>query len=408
MLYTYTARNNEGNLIKGKREASDKAALAQLLQKEGLLLTSTQSKEDASFSQKTQSFIKKLERIGTVPLKEKLFFAQNLRIMLHSGISLSQGIDILIRQTKNKRFKYIVEDIQQMVEKGTSFADSLKRHPKIFNDLFINIIRAGEASGQLENTLRQLELQMKKDYDLIHKVKGALTYPIVVIVAMVGVMIATVTFVIPKISLLFEDVNASLPLPTKILIAVSNFMVHYGWALFIATIFAIFFFIRFIRTERGKKIWHKILLKLPIIGPIIKKINLARFSRTLSSLLKTDIPIVESFRITAKTVGNYYYQSTLKRAAHDLKKGSSITSTLEGQEKLFPPLIHQMIMVGEESGSLDEILENLAIFYEDDVDQTMENFSSVIEPLLILLLGVGVGAIAISVIMPIYSLTQQI
>lgn len=233
-------------------------------------------------------------------------------------------------------------------------------------------------------------------------------YPSIVIMAMIGVMIVVVTFVIPKITVLFTEANIDLPLPTRVLIAISNFMINNGLAVGIVTILLIVGFFRGIKTEIGKKIWHKILIKAPIMAPIIKKINLARFARTLSSLLKTDIPIVKSFTITSKTLGNYYYKTVVGIASENLKKGSTITSTLTQNEELFPPLITQMVAVGEDSGSLDTILENLAQFYEEDVTETMANFSSIIEPILILLLGLGVGAVAVAVIMPIYSLTQAV
>ncbi|MGB0757121.1 MAG: type II secretion system F family protein [Patescibacteria group bacterium] len=406
MKFHYTARDREGNLVSGDTEAESREALAKQLQTDGLLLTSAEAQGGSSVS--LQKIVTKLKTIGTIPLEEKIFFTQNLHVMLHSGISLSVAIKTLAKQTKNLRFKNVLNDIEQSVEQGTSFAQSLAKHQKIFGELFVNMIEAGETSGQLENTLIQLHTQMKKDHNLISKVRGAMIYPAVVIVAMVGVMIVVVTFVIPKITDLFTEARADLPLPTKILIVTSDFLINYGVWVIIFLILLAFGFFKFIKTERGKKIWHKILVKGPIVGPIIKKINLARFSRTLSSLIKTDIPIVKSFTITSKTVGNYYYKNITLTAAEQLKKGSSITTTLATDEDLFPPLITQMISVGEESGSLDDILENLAIFYEEDVTDTMANFSSIIEPVLILILGLGVGAIAVSVIMPLYSLTQNI
>ena len=408
MLIKYTARDKEGNLITGQAETDSAAALAQKLKKDGLLLTSTTSTSSRTSKEKIQQLLEKLKRIGTVPLEEKMFFTQNLQIMLHAGISLSQGLKTLASQTENKRFKYILYDVERSVEKGVSFAESLEKHQKVFGELFINMIKAGETSGQLEETLRQLKIQMKKDHDLISKIKGAMTYPAIVIIAMVGVIIVVVTFVIPKLTELFTSVNAELPLPTKILIAVSGFAVNYGAYLLVGFVLVVIFLFKFLKTVPGKKIWHKILITGPIMAPIIKKINLARFARTVSSLLKTDIPIVNTFQITAKTLGNYYYQQVIQNASTKLKKGISVTQALADYDKLFPPVVTQMISVGEESGSLDEILENLAGFYEDEVADIMASFSSIIEPVLILLLGLGVGGVAVSVIMPMYSLTQAI
>ncbi len=409
MSYSYTARDKEGNLITGKAEVDSEIELATQLKKEGLLLTSSEFQKGAKKKiTSLNGLIEKLKSIGTIPLEEKMFFTQNLQVMLRSGISLSTGLETLSKQTTNLRFQLILKDIQSNVEKGTSFAESLKKHSNVFGELFINMIEAGEISGQLENTLMELRIQMKKDHDIKSKVKGAMMYPSIVIMAMIGVMIVVVTFVIPKITVLFTEANIDLPLPTRVLIAISNFMINNGLAVGIVSILLIVGFFRGIKTKIGKKIWHKILIKAPIMAPIIKKINLARFARTLSSLLKTDIPIVKSFTITSKTLGNYYYRGVVGIASENLKKGSTITSTLTQNEELFPPLITQMVAVGEDSGSLDTILENLAQFYEEDVTETMANFSSIIEPILILLLGLGVGAVAVAVIMPIYSLTQAV
>ncbi len=405
MSYSYTARDKEGNLVNGQSETTSEAELSLELKKEGLLLTSI---ENQSSEKSFKGLIEKMRTIGTVPLEEKMFFTQNLQVMLKSGISLSVGLQTLGQQTENLKFKKIILDIRENVEKGNSFAASIEKHQKIFGELFASMIAAGETSGQLETTLVQLRTQMKKDHDLISKVRGAMMYPSVVIIAMIGVMITVVTFVIPKITDLFTEAKIDLPLPTRVLIAVSNFMVDHGILLGIFVVIAIISFIKFIKINSGKKIWHKFMLKAPIMSPIIKKINLARFARTLSSLLKTDIPIVESFAITSKTMGNYHYRVVVDAAAEDLKKGNSITSTLKANEELFPPLITQMISVGEESGSLDDILDNLAQFYEETVTETMANFSSIIEPVLILLLGLGVGAVAVAVIMPMYALTQAV
>lgn len=407
MLYKYTARDKEGTLIEDSKEAESKKALATDLKQNGLLLTSA-SEMETSKGKRSMSLLSRLQQISTVPLEEKMFFTQNLHVMLHSGISLSVALDTLAEQTKNPRFKMILADVKQSVEKGTSLYDSLTVHKKVFGELFVNMVQAGEQSGQLESTLIQLRMQMKKDHDLRSKVKGAMIYPTVVIIAMIGVMITVVTFVIPKLTDLFTESNLELPLPTRILIAASEFMTTYGIIVGIFAVAFFVFFIRFIKKPPGKKYWDGFLLKAPIAAPIIKKINLARFSRTLSSLLKTDIPIVESFEITHKTLGNYHYQQVVKTAAEKLKKGISVTEALKRESDLYPPLIVQMISVGEESGSLDTILENLAVFYEETVTETMANFSSIIEPVLILLLGLGVGGIAVSVIMPIYSLTQGI
>ena len=235
-----------------------------------------------------------------------------------------------------------------------------------------------------------------------------MTYPVIVITAMIGIAIAMIVFVIPKITGMFEEVNATLPLPTRILIALSDFMIANGLWVGIGFVVLIIAFFRLIRTKKGSYIWHGLLLKLPIIAPILRKINLAKFSRTFSSLLKTDIPVVQSFQITASTLGNSHYRRAVENAAERVKKGVQIATILAEYPKLFPPLVVQMVSVGEETGTIDTILDELAIFYEEDVDRTMSNLTTILEPILILLLGAGVGGLAVSIILPIYTLTQNI
>ncbi len=342
MQFEYTARDTDGNLVTDTKDAETKQALALQLKQEGLLLTSAKNLTKADGSS-AKPFLEKLKQIGTVPLEEKIFFTQNLHVMMHSGISLSVALKTLAEQTKNPRFAATLHDVEQSVEKGNSLSMSLGNHSKIFGELFINMVEAGEKSGQLESTLVQLKQQMKKDHDLRSKVKGAMIYPTVVIIAMIGVMITVVTFVIPKLTDLFTESNLELPLPTRILIAASEIMTNYGIFLGIGVVIFGFLFFKFIKKPPGKKYWDGFLLKAPIAAPIILKINLARFSRTVSSLLATDIPIVESFNITHKTLGNYHFQQAVHEASERLKKGVSITDSLSDKTKLYPPLVIQMI-----------------------------------------------------------------
>lgn len=347
-----------------------------------------------------------LLRFSRVPLKEKLFFVQYLGIMLKAGISLSVALKTLARQTANKRFSGIIEEIAASVEKGTNFAESLNLHKKIFGELFINMIEAGEISGKLEDVLAQLYIQLKKQHELISKVKGALTYPAVIIIAMVGIGIFMMVAVVPKLTGMLQSFNAELPLATKILIAVSDFVVKNGLFVSIALAVFVFLFIKFLNTYKGKYYFQAIILKMPIISPIVKKINLARFSRTISSLLKSDIMIIKTFQITANVLGNLHYRQAVDEMSQKLKKGSQINEIVSAYPKLFPPVVSQIISVGEETGELDNILAELADFYEGEVDNIMDNLPSIIEPLLILILGCGVGAMAVAIVMPMYTLTS--
>src|SRR3989344_3806333 len=343
-----------------------------------------------------------------VTVKEKIFFVQQIGIMVQTGISLSVALKTLSEQTTNKKFKEILADLQITVERGNLLSLGLERHKKVFGELFVNMVKAGESSGKLEEVLKQLFTQMKKDNEIVSKVKSAMIYPCIVLIAMGGVAIMVMVYVIPKLTSIFTEMNAKLPLATTILIALSNFTVKYGILLLILLVILVILFKKIISTQKGRFVYHAILLKTPIMGGILQEINLARFCRTLSSLLKTDIAIIKSFEITANVLGNELYKQALLDGKELIKKGKNVHDSLEAYTHLFPPVVMQMVSVGEETGSLDTILEQSASFYEDEVDQTMKNLTSIIEPVLILFLGVGVAAMAIAIIMPMYNLGQQI
>lgn len=361
-------------------------------------------KEEKSVINKINDFIARFSR---VPLKEKLFFVQYLSVMLKAGISLSVALKTLTKQAENKFFAKVLKEISGKVEKGVSFSESLRPYKKIFGELFINMIEAGEISGKLEDVLGQLYTQLKKQHELISKVKGALTYPVIIIIAMAGIGTFMMVFIVPKITGMFQDFNAELPLPTKILIAISDGLVNNGLLSAIIFIVVVLTLIQILRTYKGKYYFQAILLKLPIFSPIVKKINLARFARTVSGLLKTDIMIIKTFQITASVLGNLHYRKALEEMSEKIKKGSQINEIVASYPHLFPPVVYQMIAVGEETGELDNILSELAEFYENEIDQIMSNLPSIIEPVLILLLGCGVGAMAVAIIMPMYSITQS-
>jgi type IV pilus assembly protein PilC len=372
----------------------------------------TEERPENSEEEKELTTVQKIDlwllRFTRVPLKERLFFVQNLGLMLKSGISLSAALRTLSSQTANKRLQAALAEIAEKVESGNTFAESLKKYHDIFGEMFISMVEAGEISGKLEEVLAQLYIQMKKENGLISKVKGALTYPAVIIFAMFGIGTFMIVFIIPKITAMFTEMNVELPLPTKILIGLSNAIVQNG--LLSAGIFIVFVFtlVKVLKHPKGKYIFQAILLKAPVISPIIKKINLARFARNISSLLRTDIMIIKSFQITANVLGNLHYREALLDMAQKIKKGGKLHEAISEYPHLFTPVVAQMIAIGEETGELDNILMELANFYEEEVDLIMENLPAIIEPLLILALGLGVGGVAVAIILPMYSLTDAI
>lgn len=361
--------------------------------------------EELSLWAKVNNFVLNL---SSVPSDEKLFFVQHLGVMLRAGVSLATSLRTLAKQTKNKRFIGILGQIVTRVEQGSSFADSLRPHEKIFGELFINMVEAGEISGRLETVLVQLFVQMKKHHRMISKVKGAMTYPLVILFAMSGIGTFMMIFVVPKITDMLKSFNTELPLATKILIAVSGALVNNGLLVLLGVVVLVAAIVKILKTYRGKYLFQKALLKLPVFGEIIKKINLASFARTVSSLLKTDIMIIKTFQITASTLGNLHYREALNNAAEAIRKGVAINEIIATYPDLFPPLVIQMIAIGEQTGEVDEILGELAEFYEEEVDQIMDTLPSIIEPVLILVMGLGVAGVALAIITPMYSLTDSV
>jgi len=350
-----------------------------------------------------------LMRNTSVPLTQKVFFTENLKVMVHAGLSVTESLNTLALQAESKTFKRVIAAIQDEVTQGKPLSGALSKFPKVFPAIFTNMIAIGEVSGTLEEVLEELTMQMKKDYDLRSKVKGAMTYPIVVLTAMLGITVGLVTFVLPKLLAVFKEFgNVKLPLATRILMVVSDYAQENGMVLVFGFVAFIIAFILIAKTKPGRSAIDRFIIAGPIIGPIARKVNLARFSRTLSGLLRTDIPVIQAFTVTSDVLANVHYSAAVLYAAEQVKKGETISKALAVYPKLFPPLVVQMVLVGERTGSVDTLLADVAAFYEKQVDQVLSNLSSVIEPIMILLLGGMVGGIALAVITPMYSLTQSI
>jgi type IV pilus assembly protein PilC len=359
-----------------------------------------------SFIQKIDNYL--LYHTG-VPLTQKVFFTENLRVMIRAGLSISEGLSTLALQADSKTFRRVITVIKNDVESGKPFSASCANFPKIFASIFVSMIQIGEVSGTLEESLSELTQQMKKDYEIRSKVKGAMTYPIVVLTAMVAIGIGLVVYVLPQLLVMFTEFGGiQLPLATRILIFITDFTQAHGILVVIAVVVFVIAFICFARTKTGKSSLDWLFLHLPILGPIVRKVNLARFSRTVSGLMHTDIPVVQAFGVTAQVLGNTHFRAATLDAAEHIKKGESIAKSLGAHGKLFPPLVVQMVLVGERAGTVDELLADIADFYEQQVEQTLNSLSSIIEPVLILILGVMVGGIALAIIAPIYSMTESI
>lgn len=356
-------------------------------------------------------FEKKLNDIfgilfNRISFVQKMLFVFHLQIMTKAGLSIVAALKILSEELENPRFKLIIGKIKEEVEKGRQLSEVLAEYPKVFPPIYVSMIAAGEAAGKMEEALKQVSNQMKKSHELTSHVRGAMIYPAVVLMAVMGIVTEMIVFVLPKIMVMFEDFKSGLPLATRVLIAIVNFTQTYGLYLLVAIIVAIILFIWAMKNLVFKKTVHHFMLKLPVFGGVIKKINLARFTLTLSSLLESTIPIVEAVKITSSVQTNLLYQDSLMDVSESLKRGDNLSKILMKYPELFPPMVTEMIMVGEEAGKMDDMLKELSEYYGNEVDSTMRNFSTIIEPVIIVVLGLIVAGIAVAVIMPMYSLAQ--
>jgi len=402
--FSYLARDNQGNIKRGELIAPNEASLAKVLRSKGLLLTHAESEET-----KKTIFKKDISGLfGKITTTDKILFTRNMQVMIKAGLPISKALEILVKQTPKKNFKAIISDISSNVQKGKSFADSLALYPKVFPPLFINMIKVGEIGGELEKVLDQLATQMKKDSDLLSNIKSAMIYPVIILTLMIAVIIVMIIFVLPELANVFRDIQADLPLTTRMIIGFSDFISKYGIyvAIGIVLIGVIIYII--LKSKEGRRKFHKLLLVIPILGINVKKVNLARFARTMSTLLTSGVPIVDTLKITGEVLGNSMYREAILAASDDIKKGLRIVEVLDKNKNLFPALVTQMVAVGEETGNLDSILKDVAEFYEADVTRTTENLSSIIEPILMITLGIGVAVMAIAIVSPIYSMMEKI
>lgn len=400
--FIYSAKNSDGEIKKGEMEAVEKKDVIESLRKEGFWATSVEINKNKKI--KTDFF----SNYVSVSLKSKMIFSRHLGVMVSSGLSLSRALAILGAQEKNKGFKKIIFDIADEVKKGVNLADAMKKHPKVFDTIFVSMVGVGEVGGNLEEILALLSDQMEKDHKLVSKVKGALIYPAVIVSLMIVIGILMMIFVIPKITQIFQDFDAELPIMTRIVLGISDFMATNVFLTLGSLIGLIILLASFYKTSVGIKFFHKFFMRVPSIGKIVVQVNAARFSRILSSLLKSGVSLVESLKITSDTLGNYYFKTATKQASEDVQKGINLSEVLKKNDDIFPYLVVQMTEVGEETGKTPEILLELAIFYEDEVDQVTQNLSSIIEPILMIVIGGAVGFFAIAIIQPIYSLMNTI
>lgn len=396
--YTYKAKSFEGEIKSGRLEAKDEKDLANILRQEGYLLTCSEP-----LKRKNIFGFDIFSKIGGASLAEKMIFCRHLAVLIKAGLFLTRALEILAKQSRNKTFKKIILEIKEDVVQGKPFSKSLEKHPNVFSEIFCSMIKVGEEGGSLEGVLKLLAHQLEKEYELNSKIKGAMIYPITILLVMIGVGILLMVMVIPRFISVFEEREITLPLTTSLLIATAKFF-HNFWYLIPIIILGIVIGGKlFLQTKFGKKLFAKFLLSFPIIGTLTKQINIARTSRTLSSLLESGVPIIRALEVTSRTLENYYYREALINVAKNIQKGEGLSESLQKYEKIYSVLFIQMIAVGGETGTLTEILKQLAGFLEEEVSNATRNLSTIIEPILLIFMGVAVAFFALSILQPIYS-----
>ncbi len=345
---------------------------------------------------------------GGVSLTEKMMFTRNLQVMIAAGIPLPRALGILVAQAKSKNFKKALDEIKEEIIKGKSFSESLVKYPEIFSELFQSMLKVGEESGTLDQSLKVLTRQMEREHELKSKIQGALMYPAVIILAMIGIGILMLIMVVPKIAETFKELAIELPLTTKLVIGLGTFFAEKWYLVILIVIGFLFFFSAVSKTRGGKKIIDALFLRLPVVSPLIKKTNSAHTVRTLSSLIAAGVPIVRSLEVVSGALDNFYYKRAISEAAERVRKGGKLSEALSAYQDIYPLIVLQMIQVGEETGETSNVLAKLADFFEEEVGNATKNLTSIIEPVLMLIIGGAVGFFAISMVQPMYSMLEAV
>ena len=396
--YVYKGKTREGKSVSGERVADSKDAVMALLRRDQILVSSVKEKGK-------ELAVPKLG--GSVPAKDLAIFVRQFSVMIDAGLPLVQCLEILGGQQENKNFAKILQQTRMDVEGGASLADAMRKHPKAFDDLFTNMIAAGEAGGILDTILKRLATYIEKAVKLKAQVKGAMVYPVAVI-SIAGIVITVILWkVIPTFAAMFEGLGAELPLPTRIVIAMSNWLVRLMPAIILGGFGFSFAFKRYYATYSGRRVVDRMVMKLPVMGILMQKIAVARFCRTLSTLISSGVPILDGLEITARTAGNAIIEDAIMSVRKGVEGGQTLAQPLK-ESGVFPSMVVQMIGVGEQTGALDAMLSKIADFYEEEVDQAVANLLTLMEPVMILFLGITVGGIVISMYLPLFDLISKL
>ncbi len=398
LTYDYVARDPAtGQKVSSSVQADSEASAAKLIKSEGLAPLDIKLADSKAIN----ALSKLTNRIST---KDRIIFSRQMSTLINAGLPLTQSLRNVNDQTTNKAFKLVITEIISDIEGGQSFSKALEKHPKVFNEVYISLIAAGEASGTLDAALERIALQQEKDAEIMSKVKGALAYPLIIILVMIAVLGFMVVKVLPQVKIIYDELpGAKLPLITRALLAFSDFAINYWYFFIAATIFIIFALSRYARTGPGKLVVDRVKMKSWPVGPLFMKLYMARFSRTGTTLIASGIPLIQMLEIVGKAINNVHVEKSIHQAIEKVKGGKSIADALDGDPN-FLVLVPNMLRIGEQSGALEDMLEKTAEYYEKEVDNQIKTISTIIEPLLMVILGVVAFIVVAAVLLPIYGL----
>jgi len=399
MKFNYQVRTKTGEIRAGQVEASSKEAAINLLQKYGLYVTFLEEAIQPFYARR----IKLFEKISQ---KDVVLFSRQLSIMFQSKVPLVESLRVLSSQSQNYEFKDKVLKISDDVEGGSSLSGALSNYPDIFSSFYIAMIKSGEVSGKLSEVLNYLANHLEREYHLLGRVKGALLYPFLILFVVFMIMALLVFFVIPHLSEVLEASGEPLPLVTQMVIAVAGFFKQFGLAILLIAVFIVFFCLRYYRTPKGRRFFDKLLLQMPLFGPLFKMMFTNRFAENLSTLISGGLPIVQALEIVADIIDNVLYKEVTLKTRDEVRKGEAISEVLGKSPELFSPVFVQMVLVGERTGSLDATLMNIVDFYQKEIDRTIENALSILEPVLIVFLGAVVAGLMLSILVPMYKMVS--
>lgn len=398
MKFIYQARSKEGKIEKGTVEASSKEAAAVILQKYDLIVVSLKEAK-ASFSFLQARFFKK-----KASKKDLAVFSRQLSVMIDARVPVVQSLMTLAAQTTKGDFRDTITRVAEMVEEGNSLSEAFISFPGVFDIFYTNLIKSGEASGKISESLDYLSAHLEREHDITSKIRGAMIYPIVILSALLVVVVIVMTVVMPKLITILQDMGGKVPLTTRMLIGFYNFFMHYGWIVLIAFAGLVAFLVYYLRTEKGKKVFDTVVIKVPFISDFLGKTYLTRFAENLSTLITAGLPVTRALSITKDTIRNSVYREIIGETEEGVSEGAKISSILVKHPKQIPAFVVQMIKVGEETGKLNQTLMEIVNFYQKEITRIVDNFMTIIEPILILILGLGVALLAVSVLSPMYGM----